>query len=142
MTKSVSTKLPPQETRDGYILGHLSKGMGFRFGYDCEFPNPYPEGPAGDAFVAARHDSVRGMTGTRPWAGKSPPGGARTGGNHFGRFNCAGGAGAVRGCKAPCRVLPLPYRAWLSCDLAHARAPYHVPLYQDMKRGSGRQLGR
>jgi hypothetical protein len=58
MTKSVSTKLPPQETRDGYILGHLSKGMGCRFGYDCEFPNPYPLGPAGDAFVAARHDSV------------------------------------------------------------------------------------
>jgi hypothetical protein len=58
MAKSVSTKIPSQETREAYIMGHVSKGMGFRHGYDCEFPNPYPLGPAGDAFVAARHDSV------------------------------------------------------------------------------------
>ena len=70
------------------------------------------------------------MTGTRPWAGKSPPGGARTGGNHFGRFNCAGGRGraglqgavpclslTVLGCPAislmpECRTMYRCTRTW------------------------------
>ena len=140
MTKSVSTKLPPKETRDGYILGHLSKGMGFRFGYDYEFVNPYPEGPAGDAFTGRSVRCVRGMTGTKRWAGKSPAGGARTGGNHFGIIAQAV-AGAVRGCKAPCRCLSLTV---LGCRVI-SLMPERRTMYRctsDLKRGSGRQLVR
>lgn len=83
---------------------------------------------------------VRGMTGTRPWAGKSPPGGAQTGGNHFGGFNCAGGRGAGLQGAVPCLASPLPCLAVLrSCSCPSAVPCTAVPGHGE---GIGEAIGK